>query len=37
LVTFNQHKKADGYLVEDGGDDSGDWEDVVAEIMAFFE
>ena len=33
LTAFYQHTKANGYLVEDDGET---WEDVVAEIMAFF-
>lgn len=36
LTAMYYHKKQQGYLVEDGGDDSGDWEDVVDEIMEFF-
>jgi OmcA/MtrC family decaheme c-type cytochrome len=36
LTAFYQHTKANGYLVEDEGDDSGVWEAVVEEIMAFF-
>ena len=36
LTSFYQHKSANGYLVEDGGDGSGVWEDVVEEIMEFF-
>ena len=36
LAVFYQHKKSNGYLVEDGGDDSGDWQEVVDEIMGFF-
>ena len=36
LTVFYQHKSQNGYLVEDGGDDSGDWEAVVEEIMEFF-
>jgi len=36
LLSFYQHTKNGGYMVEDEGDESV-WMDVVAEIMAFFE
>jgi OmcA/MtrC family decaheme c-type cytochrome len=36
LTAFYTHTANGGYLVEDEGDSSGTWEDVVEEIMEFF-